>query len=157
MVDITEYCAYCHNFFSPSKKKQSGEYKHKGIFTISDHTISPLDFIFENQYFRIIGSGLNDGVYCNNVESLAILTDETFEGEIWEMSVPRAFLAMCNDIAAWRLLNEASNSDNMSPFTSESYGGYSYTKSGSNTDTGSNTTWQGQFFKRLNAWKRIYV
>lgn len=156
MTDITEYCAYCHNFFAPTKKKQSGEYKHTGIFTISDHTISPLDFISENQYFRIIGSGSNDGVYCNTAESLAILTDETFEGEIWEMCVPRAFLAMCNDISAWRSINEAVNSDNMSPFTSESYGGYSYSKGGS-SDGGSNAAWQSQFMKRLNAWKRIYV
>ena len=155
MVDITEYCAHCHNYFAPTYKKESGEYKHKGVFTISDHTISPLDFLVENQYFRIVG-GANEGVYCNNAESLAVLTDETFEGEIWEMSVPRAFIALCNDIAAWREVNEAVTSDNMSPYNSESYGGYSYSK-GSNSNGGSNATWQTQFFKRLNAWKRIYI
>lgn len=156
MIDITEYCAHCHNFFIPSQKRQSGEYKHKGVFTISDHVISPLDFISENQYFRIVNSGSNDGVYCNNSESLAMLTDEVFEGEIWEMSVPRVFLTLCADISNWRSVNEAVTSDNMSPYSSESYGGYSYSK-GNNANGGSNATWQGQFFKRLNAWKRIYV
>lgn len=157
MVDITEVCAYCRNYFAPTSKQKNGEYKHKGTFAISGHAITPLDFIAENQYFRIYGSSANDGVYCNSVEGLASLTDETFEGEIWEMSVPRAFIALCGDITAWRTTNEAVSSANMSPFTQESFGGYSYTKSGSNTDNGSNATWQGQFSRRLNAWKRIYL
>lgn len=157
MVDLTEICAYCRNYFAPKSKRDNEAYKHKGTFTISGHTITPLDFLVSNQYFRIYGSNANDGVYCNTVEGLAALTDEEFEGEIWEMSVPRAFIALCTDISAWRTENEASGSTNMSPFTSESFGGYSYTKSGSNTDTGSNATWQGQFAKRLNAWKRIYL
>lgn len=157
MVDITEICAYCHNYFAPKAKKRDGSYKHSGTFVISGHTIEPLDFLSANQYFRIVGSGANDGVYCNTTESLEILTDEEFTGEIWEMSVPRAFLALCADISAWRAKNEAVDSDNMSPFTSESFGGYSYTKSGSNADSGSNATWQTQFGKRLNAWTRIYI
>lgn len=157
MVDLTEVCAYCRNYFAPRSKQQSGEYKHEGIFTISNHTITPLDFLAPNQYFRIVGSNVNDGVYCNSQEGLAVLTDEEFEGEIWEMSVPRAFIALCTDISAWRTENEAVGSTNMSPFTQESFGGYSYTKSGSNADNGSNATWQGQFSRRLNAWKRIYI
>lgn len=157
MTDITEVCAYCRNYFAPKSKRESGEYKHTGTFTVSNQSISPLDFLKEGQYFRIVGSDLNEGVYCNTAEDLTRLQDETFTGEIWEMAVPRAFLAMCEDIAAWRTANEAVDSSNMSPFTSESFGGYSYTKSGSNTASGSNATWQGQFSTRLNAWKRIYI
>lgn len=157
MTDITEICAYCRNYFAPKNKRKSGEYKHTGTFTVSSQSISPLDFLKERQYFRIVGSNLNEGVYCNTAEDLTRLQDETFTGEIWEMAVPRAFLAMCEDIAAWRTANEAVDSSNMSPFTSESFGGYSYTKSGSNTASGSNATWQGQFSTRLNAWKRIYI
>jgi hypothetical protein len=157
MTDITEVCAYCRNYFAPKSKRESGEYKHAGTFTVNDQSISPFDFLKEGQYFRIVGSDLNEGVYCNTTEGMGELQDETFTGEIWEMAVPRAFLAMCEDIAAWRTANEAVDSSNMSPFTSESFGGYSYTKSGSNTASGSNATWQGQFSARLNAWKRIYI
>jgi hypothetical protein len=157
MTDITEVCAYCRNYFAPKSKRENGEYKHTGTFIISDQNISPLDFLKEGQYFRIVGSDLNEGVYCNTVEDLTRLQDEEFSGEIWEMAVPRAFLAMCEDIAAWRTANEAVDSNNMSPFTSESFGGYSYSKSGSNSESGSNATWQTQFLQRLNAWKRIYI
>lgn len=157
MVDITEYCAYCRNYFAPKAKKKDGSYKHSGTFEISGHAIAPLDFLVENQYFRIVGSSVNDGVYCNNAESLAILTDEAFTGEIWEMSVPRAFISLCTDITAWRAINEAVDSNNMSPFTSESFGGYSYTKSGSNTDSGSNASWHTQYNRQLSAWTRIYI
>lgn len=157
MTDITEICAYCRNYFAPKSKRKSGEYKHTGTFTVSDQSISPLDFLKKGQYFRIVGSALNEGVYCNTAEDLTRLQDEEFSGEIWEMAVPRAFLAMCEDIAAWRTANEAVDSNNMSPFTSESFGGYSYTKSGSNSANGSNATWQGQFSAWLNAWKRIYI
>ena len=150
MTDITEICAYCRNYFAPKSKRNNDEYKHSGTFEISGQSISPLDFLEEGQYFRIVGSDLNEGVYCNTAEDLTRLQDEEFSGEIWEMAVPRAFLSMCDDIAAWRAANEAVDSNNMSPFTSESFGGYSYTKSGSNTADGSNATW-------LNAWKRIYI
>lgn len=157
MTDITEICAYCRNYFVPKSKRENGEYKHTGTFVISGQTISPLDFLKAGQYFRIVGSDLNEGVYCNTAEDLTRLQDETFTGEIWEMAVPRSFLVMCDDIAAWRTANEAVDSNNMSPFTSESFGGYSYTKSGSNSADGSNARWQGQFSARLNAWKRIYI
>lgn len=158
MTDITEICAYCRNYFAPKSKRENEEYKHSGTFEISGQNISPLDFLKEGQYFRIVGSDLNDGVQCNTAEGLQNLQDETFTGEIWEMSVPRAFLAMCEDIAAWRAANESADSANMSPYTSESFGGYSYSKSVGNAVTGaSNATWQGVFSNRLNAWKRIYI
>lgn len=158
MADLTEICAYCRNYFAPKSKRDNEAYKHKGTFTISGNTISPLDFLKEGQFFRIYGSDLNDGVYCNTVEELSELSNETFDGEIWEMSVPRAFISLCEDISAWREVNEKTNSQNMSPFTSESFGGYSYTKSGGSSDGGAaGVTWQSQFGKRLNAWKRIYI
>lgn len=157
-MDITEICMECRNFFAPVKKKEDRSFIHSGTFTISGHIITPLDFIQTGQYFRIVGSAMNDGVYCNDTESLAILTDETFDGAIWEMSVPRAFLAMCADIDAWRTANEASDSANMSPYTAESFAGYSYQKgTGASASGGSAITWQSQFAKRLNAWRRIYV
>lgn len=157
-MDITEICMECRNFFAPANKKEDRSFIHAGTFTISGHSITPLDFIQTGQYFRIVGSAMNDGVYCNDSESLAILTDETFTGAIWEMSVPRAFLKLCEDIDAWRTKNESADSANMSPYTAESFAGYSYQKgAGASANGGAAISWQSQFAKRLNAWRRIYI
>lgn len=156
MVNLTEYCAHCRNYFAP-KMRRNGEYKHSGTFAVSGGTIEPLDFLLAGQYFRIVGSVLNDGVYCNAAEDLQRLSDETFTGEIWEMAVPKDFIAQCEAADEWRKLNEKADSTNMSPFTSESFGGYSYTKSGSNAENGSNATWQTVFEQSFRAWQRIYV
>lgn len=157
-MDITEICMECRNFFAPASKKEKKSFIHAGTFTISGHSVTPLDFILVGQYFRIVGSAMNDGVYQNTVDGLADLTDETFTGAIWEMSVPRAFLNLCEDITEWRTQNEAIGSSNMSPFTAESFAGYSYQKSGGGSSTGGNAvTWQAQFARRLNAWRRLNV
>jgi hypothetical protein len=157
-MDITEVCMECRNFFAPANKRDDRSFIHTGEFTISGNSITPLDFIQQGQYFRIVGSAMNDGVYCNDSESLAILTDETFTGAIWEMSVPRAFLKLCEDIDAWRTKNESADSANMSPYTAESFAGYSYQKgAGASANGGAAISWQGQFAKRLNAWRRIYI
>ena len=46
----------------------------------------------------------------------------------------------------------------MSPFNSESFGGYSYSKSGGSSSSGNvdlSGTWQGAFADRLNNWRKI--
>jgi hypothetical protein len=44
----------------------------------------------------------------------------------------------------------------MSPFTSESFGGYSYSKGGGSDASGKGqNTWQGAFKARLNAYRRM--
>ena len=157
-MDITVYCMECRNFFAPATKKADRSFIHSGEFTISGHSITPLDFILPGQYFRIVGSALNDGVYVNTVDGLKGLSDETFNGAIWEMSVPQAFLMLCADIDAWRAKNETADSANMSPFTSESFAGYSYQKGGGGQSTGGNAvSWVSQFAYRLRPWRRLNV
>lgn len=155
-MDITEICAECRNYFAPENKKENRSFIHSGEFTIQSHSISPLSFINEGQFFRIVGSGANDGVYQNTTTGLSALTDETFKGAIWEMSVPRAFLEMCEEIAAWRTANESASSPNMSPFQSESFAGYSYSKGTSNGGS-SSASWQTAYKSRLNAWRRLNI
>lgn len=152
MAKLTEVCAYIKNYFI-----KSDEDKVQGVFNISQG-ITPLESLLSGQYFRIKGSVLNDGVWQNTAEDLANLRDEEFTGEIWSMSVPRDFEQLCVDISAWRDKNESLDSVNMSPFQSESFGGYSYSKgrSGSNDST-SGTGWQDQFKSRLNTYRRISV
>lgn len=147
MANLTEVCANIKNYFLRDI--------YSGTFTISAGT-APLDSLLDGQYFRIVGSMLNDGVYQNTAEDLANLREEEFTGQIWSMAVPRDFEQLCDDINAWRQKNEALDSANMSPFSSESFGGYSYSKGGSGSASGSiGVAWQSQFASRLNTYRRI--
>ena len=157
-MNITEICTYLRNYFVPADKRENRFYIHSGTFTVKDGKIFPVEFLKENQYFRVVGSALNDGVYCNCTNDLKTLKNETFDGAVHEMAVPPAFLKLCKDIEAWREKNESTESTNMSPFVSESFGGYSYSKSGNRTNSGNSgnaVTWQNQFANRLNTWRKI--
>jgi hypothetical protein len=85
------------------------------------------------------------------------LTDEVFEGAVWAMAVPPAVIAMQAQIEEW-LADDGVQKALKSPYTSESFGGYSYTKaSGKSSNNGGNTgyTWQMQFADELNRWRKI--
>ena len=148
MAQLTEVCANIKNYFLREK--------YHGTYTISPGT-APLPSLLNGQYFRIVGSTLNDGVWQNTSEDLANLREEEFSGEIWSMGVPRDFEQLCDDINAWRAKNESLDSANMSPFSSESFGGYSYSKGSSGSSSGGAgvTTWQSMFRARLNTYRRI--
>ena len=103
----------------------------------------------EGQYFRIVGSIFNDGVYKYGDE--LELTDETFDGAIWAMAVPKEVIALSEEINQWILDNsEALNS----PYQSESFGGYSYSLKSSSTSNNGALTWQSHFAERLNLWRK---
>jgi hypothetical protein len=122
---------------------------HLGTFTVKEGSIA-LTFLVYGQYFRIVGSVFNDGVYeYGNV----YLQDETFDGSIWALSVPPAFIKLSEEIKSWR--DQYENAAN-SPFQSESFAGYSYTKSSANGNSGGSVTgWQGVFASRLNKWRKL--
>lgn len=150
MANLTEICANLKNYFLTGKNAIK-----KGTFTVVSGT-APLASLLPNQYFCIRGSILNDGVWQNTAEDLANLQNEEFTGEIWSMSVPRDFEKLCDDINAWRKENEGVASPNMSPYTSESFGGYSYSKGGSGSKSGGTAvSWQAQFASRLSTYRRI--
>lgn len=152
MAQLTEICAYLKNYFLNGDKAKSS-----GTFTIISGAV-PLESLLEGQYFCIVGSVLNDGVWQNVSTDLANLRAETFTGQIWSMSVPRDFEQLCEDIATWRTTNEAATSSNMSPYQSESFGGYSYSKGGgSSSNSGNAVTWQSQFAQRLSTYRRISI
>lgn len=148
---LNEICLDLNNFFDKGMPKFNGD------FTIDSGKITDADFlasIKENQYFRIVGSVFNDGVY--QYKSTLELIDESFSGSIWLLAIPKAFLDLVNDIEAWQAKNGSVESAAMSPFYSESFGGYSYSKSaGSVSGTGASTTWQTAYKNRLNIYRRI--
>ena len=137
---LTELLAEIRNYFEVPNGR------HFGTFTISGGSIAPLDFLQEGQYFRIIGSVFNDGVYQYPAESL---TDEVFEGAVWAMTLPPSIIALAAEIKAYN----DSDAGKPSPYTSESFGGYSYTKA---TDAnGAPIGWQKAFASRLSKWRKL--
>ena len=98
-----------------------------------------------------MGSVFNDGVYQNT--DLLELTDETFTGAIWLMAIPKYVIDLASEISEWITKY---NDTISSPFQSESFGGYSYTKANGGSDSGSSVpTWQSVFTSQLNVWRKI--
>ena len=132
---LEEILAHINNYFVVSKQK--------GGYEISNGTIS-LPFLQTNQYFQIVGSVFNDGVYKYPVSDL---TDESFTGEVRAMAVPPAVSALTDEITTWSVKNEPS------AYTSESFGGYAYSKA--TNKNGVAAQWQDVFAKQLNRWRKL--
>lgn len=136
---LTTICDSLKNWFV--KRKIYGQLK------IENGTlIVPPDFLQENQYFRIVGSVFNDGVHKYPAERLV---DEEFSGEVWAMAVPPTFIALAEKIQAYTESEQAKPS----AYTSESFGGYSYSKA--TDENGAPLSWQKVFAKELNRWRKI--
>ena len=145
---LTELCKEINNWFEYAK--------FFVIFKIENNVITGDYSLQENQYFRIVGSVFNDGVY--KFDDDLELEDETFDGAIWAMAVPKEVIALAADIKDWSDKYLGIDSADMSPFNSESFGGYSYSKSGGASSSGNvdlSGTWQGAFADRLNHWRKI--
>lgn len=100
----------------------------------------------DDQYIRITGSTFNDGLHrwpCTG------MTDEEFVGTVWALAVPRAVIDLADEIEAW----QTEHAEELgSPYASESFGGYSYTRVGGD---GSPITWRQQFKARLDPWRKL--
>jgi hypothetical protein len=141
---LTEICEYCHNYFWRTKRNVK--------LTIVDGTFTA-DFLKDGQYFRILGSDLNDGVHQYPATDLK---DEEFEGEIWSMAVPQVVIDLASDIEDWMTQYGAVDSPAMSPYSSESFGNYSYSKGGSSSSSASagSDIWSA-FAARLNPYRKL--
>lgn len=120
---------------------------HSGTFSIKDGGIT-LPFLADGQYFRICGSVFNDGLHKYPASDLV---DEKFSGAIWALAIPPAVVDLADEIQKWQEKNGEVAS---SPFSSESFGGYSYSKA-TDAETGGAVTWQSAFKRQLSAWRKI--
>lgn len=136
-VSVGDVCAEIRNYFVVT----DGE--HNGTHSVKNGTIS-LPFLADGQYFRIVGSVFNDGVYQYPA---ANLTDETFDGCVWAMAPTKEFLAAVDEINAYAQTDAAK----ATPYKSESMGGYSYTM----RDGSDPASWQSVFRRRLNRWRKL--
>ena len=125
-----------NNFFPVDKVQDT--------FTVQDGSIT-LPFLRKGQYFRVAGSIFNDGVYQYPADGL---TDEVFDGAVWALAVPKAFLDLIKEVETYQTKNGEPG-----PFTSESFGGYSYSKA--TNASGVAVGWQDVFKSCLNTWRRI--
>lgn len=173
---LTELCQELRNWFERDKVF--------GTFTIENGELDvPDGLIQDGQYYRIINSVFNDGVHQYKVQSeptveepavetpageeteetgttettenTSELIDEVFEGAIWLMAVPPAVIALSGRIDDWK---NQYGSIVSSPYSSESFGGYSYQKAGAgrgNTNSNDSPTWQSTFASELNKWRKI--
>lgn len=154
---ISELCAELRNYFLRDYINPE-HYIHYGSFVIANGEMQNLPFLKVGQFYRIVGSTFNDGVHKygaapRSVEDSETLTDEEFEGAIWEMFVPKEVVDLSAEIQDWI----SKNADTInSPYQSESFGGYSYTKAIASTGKLS-TDWQSHFAGKLNRWRRLTV
>jgi len=151
---LEQVCEYLNNYFT---RKSGIEYdRWKGEFTIENGELTrngaTLDGLKPGNYFLIRGSDFNDGVHVCPAEDL---TDETFTGWVYKMVPPVTFLALVDEIDAWQKKYEAVVK---SPYQSESFAGYSYTKRGGFFASGVDSTaaWESIFAIRLKKWRKLY-
>lgn len=149
---LTEVCQYLRNWFN--RKPDGSSYPmYHGLFEIRGGTLVTEE-LADGQYYRIMGSLFNDGVHKYGTD---VLTDETFEGSVWSLGIPPSIVQLAADIEEWQAKYGGANSEAMSPFQSESFGGYSYSKAGGGSADGTTAvgTWQGAFAQRLAPWRKI--
>ena len=145
---LTELCAELRNYFVKEI--------HSGTFTVDDGGIESLSFLQEDQYFRIVGSVFNDGVWQYNADGMTNMKAETFKGAVWAMAVPPAVIALNTEIDDWCEANAVTLA---SPFVSESFGGYSYSKGYASSMIGGSDPfgWKAHFATKLAPYRRVSV
>ena len=143
-MKMTDFCAEIKNWFDYERSF--------GVFVIKDGNIDA-DDLHEGQYFRIIGSIFNDGVYQYPATDLK---DEVFNGAVWYMAVPPDVVSLVSDMTAWE---EQYANVLSSPFNSESVDGYSYSKANSSSVAGGDGTPSAfsHFADKLKYWRKMRI
>lgn len=124
------------------RDKATGRIRVEGGALVPPEGLSLAD----GQYIRVTGSVFNDGLHAWPYNGL---TDEEFVGTVWALAIPQAVVDLAAEIEAWQT-EHAGELD--SPYASESFGGYSYTRVGGD---GSPITWRQQFKARLDPWRKL--
>lgn len=153
---LTEICELLRNWFD------RGQPKYFGDFTVSEGTL-----VYENgtmeiqtgQYYRIIGSVFNDGIHKYGDENDTLTDENTFDGAVWLLAIPAELVTISGEIDAWMATYMSADSKALSPFQSESFAGYSYSKasgsSGGDNMGSAMPPWFSAFGGRLKRWKKL--
>ena len=155
---LEQLLSYIKNWF---RVRDDVDGIHTGTYEIKGGKIV-LPFILGGQYFRIKGSVLNDGLYkmmCDGSvldgdEKVPFLKDETFTGSIWALAIPVTVISLAKDIKCYiEKYGDVLNS----PYNSESFGGYSYSKSAGTGSSGGDfeASLPPELSNRILQYKRI--
>lgn len=121
----------------------------KGTWAIEGGKIA-LPFVQTNQYILIQGSIFNDGVYKYTDD--LVLENETFDGVISGLAVPKSFLALADEIMEWQNKNKDIIT---SPYSSETFDGYSYSMASGNSAENGSKSWYKAFSDRLAMYRKV--
>jgi hypothetical protein len=136
-MTLTDLCEELRNWFDVSR--------HYGTFEIKNGTLD-LDFLQEGQYFRIIDSVFNEGVHQYPADGLK---DEKFHGAVWALAIPQNVIDTLESMNEWEEKNKEALD---SPYSSESFGGYSYSKG---SEENSKMAVYNAFKRALSRWQKI--
>lgn len=140
-VSLYELLVYLRNFFPGLHWQFTGEE------ITNNRLIIPC--LETGDYYLIEGSRRNNGIH---VYGDSDLRNETYSGIVTEICVPPEVLAILEEINTWQEKNAESV---QSPYQSESFGGYSYTKASGSSGSGESTSWKTVFAPRLRIWRKI--
>ena len=137
---------WCNNYF---------EYGYiDGSVSIDADGEIDADGIANGQWVAITGSTFHNGVWKvvnGRLESDDEMPSETFVGRVWLLAPPSHFLRVCKMIDAF----QAANDKAIGPYTSESFGAYSYTKA---TGSGGGLlTWNEAFAGQLKPYRHMFT
>ena len=140
-VTLFELLCYLRNFFPGLHWQFTGE-----EITQNRLIIPGLE---TGDFYLIEGSRRNNGIHEYGD---ADLRNEVYSGIVTEICVPAEVLAILEEINTWQEKNAEAV---QSPYQSESFGGYSYTKASSSYSSGESVSWKTVFAPRLRQWRKI--
>lgn len=140
-VSLYELLLYLRNFFPGERWAVSNAPIQAGGIALTG--------LEAGDYYLIEGSKRNDGVHIYGDNDLV---GESLTGCVTECRIPSALLSIHEEINYWQQQNAEAIT---SPYQSESFGGYSYTKKSGNGGTGAAESWQSAFSDRLRIWRKI--
>jgi hypothetical protein len=144
---LTRICRYLKNWFVVKT--------YLGNIAVSEGKIycngSEIE-MQEGQRFALVRTHYVYGAYSYGDE----IEDYEFEGAVWIMDVPADVLDVAVRMTEWEAANGGVDSQAMSPYQSESFGGYSYAKGlNSKGKVGSSVFDNAEFAAVLSPFKKI--
>ena len=149
---LTAVCHECNNYFRRASIRKTFAVEEGALVGL------PEGFLQEGQFFLVEGSVFNDGVHQYLATGMNLRDEQDFSGNVTALAIPQEFQALVAEISDWEDKYGGADSAALSPFSSESFGGYSYSKSsgGSSSDgSADGANWKSVFASSLNRWRRV--